>query len=56
MEQLDYTVAGCIHPPSFSSSVRLPGFWLVTQMPDPDAGVHLLGASWVALLDWLGAE
>lgn len=56
MEQLDYTVAGCIHPPSFSSSVRLAGFWLVTEMPDSDAGVHPLSASLLALLDWLGAD
>jgi hypothetical protein len=56
MEQLDYSVAGCIHPPSFSSSVRLPCFWLVTQMPDPDAGVHHLRASLLALLDCLGAD
>lgn len=50
MEQFDYTVAGCIHPPSFSSSVRRPGFWLVTQMPD--FGIHLPNASFlVALLD-----
>lgn len=56
MEQLDYTVAGCNHPPSFSSSVRLPGFWRVIQMPEPDAGVHLLNVSLVPLLDWLGAD
>lgn len=56
MAQLDYSVAGCIHPPSFFSSARLPDFWLATQMPGLDTGDHRLKVSLVALLDWLGAD
>lgn len=56
MEQLDYTVVGYIHPLFFSSSVRLPGFWVVTQMLDREVGAHRPRVFLLVLLDWLGAD